>query len=152
MRSGARAVWLRASPGRASRGAALESSRGERLGNANLVATQSSRPSGRFLAVLADGPTALVLEGETGIGTTVWRAAVEAAEALSFRVLQARPAESEARLSYSALADLVGEAFDEVGSMLPAPQRRALDAALLRAEVDGGGDPRATATAVVRIL
>jgi hypothetical protein len=55
-------------------------------------------------------------------------------------VLACRAAESEARLSYAALGDL----FDFELPDLPAPQKRALDAALFRAEVEGAprtGEP-----------
>ena len=81
----------------------------------------------------ADGsPCAVVVEGEPGIGkTTVWLAAIEQAEARGFRVLRARPAESESRLAFSSLADLLGPVLEDVLGELPPPQRRALDAALL---------------------
>ncbi len=59
----------------------------------------------RFLDSLQAGAAALVIEGEAGIGkTTVWREAVRGAESRSLRVLQARPAESEAKLSNRAIA------------------------------------------------
>lgn len=106
-----------------------------------------------FLAVVSTGTAALVVEGEAGIGkTTIWLEAVRAAETRGYRVLQARPAESEAKLSYAALADLVAGAFDEQRSGLPLPQERALAAALLQAESDEAADPRTTATAVITIL
>src|SRR5215831_6863579 len=80
-----------------------------------------------FLAGLGDGPATLLIEGEAGIGkTTLWLEAVAAAEAQHFRVLQARPAERESKLSYAALADLIGGAFDTTRDALPAPQERAL--------------------------
>ena len=102
-----------------------------------------------FLAGEAGGT--LLIEGEPGIGkTTLWSAAVAAAEEHGYRVLRAQPAESETKLSYAALADLVGEAYDEIGAELPDPQRRALDAALLRA--DGPAGPRTSGTALVSVL
>lgn len=107
----------------------------------------------RFLEAVPAGPSALVIEGEAGIGkTTVWVEGVRVAAAHGYRVLQARPAESEATLSYAALADLVGDAFDEVRSALPAPQERALATALLRLEASEAVDPRTTATALVGVL
>ena len=85
----------------------------------------------RFLDNVPTGPVALVIEGEAGIGkTTVFVEGLRAAEARRFRVLQARPAESEAKLSYAALADLVGRGFDDTRGALPAVQERALAAAL----------------------
>jgi DNA-binding CsgD family transcriptional regulator len=107
----------------------------------------------RFLERARLGPAALVIEGEAGIGkTTVWGEAVRIAEAREFRVLHARPAESEAQLSYAALADLVGRVFEEARPALPAVQERALGAALLRAEADEVAEPRTTATALIGIL
>lgn len=107
----------------------------------------------RFLDAAAAGPCALVIEGEPGIGkTTVWVEAVRAAEARSYRVLQARPAENEVKLSYATLSDLAGDAFEETRAALPAPQERALAAALLRIDPDHPADPRTTATAFVGLL
>ena len=108
---------------------------------------------GTFLTAVPDGPCALLVEGEAGIGkTTVWLAAVREAGDRGFRVLQARPAESESRLSYAALADIAGVAFDEVRAALPDPQERALAAVLLRAAADEPADARVTATALVTVL
>jgi DNA-binding NarL/FixJ family response regulator len=106
-----------------------------------------------FVDAIPEGPRALLLEGEAGIGkTTIWLEAVGAAEERGFRVLQARPAESEAKLSYAVLADLLGRAFDETRAALPAPQERALATVLLRAETDKPADARTTATALVGVL
>jgi DNA-binding CsgD family transcriptional regulator len=106
-----------------------------------------------FIELIPDGPRALVLEGEAGIGkTTLWLEAVHAAEDRGYRVLQARPAESEAKLSYTALADIVGAAFDETRVTLPAPQERALAAALLRDATDEPPEARTIATAVIGVL
>ena len=72
----------------------------------------------RFLDGAPTWPSAVVIEGEAGIGkTTLWLEAVRRAEERGIRVLRARPAESEQKLSYVALADLVDEAFDEVGEL-----------------------------------
>ncbi len=106
-----------------------------------------------FVDAIPEGPRALLLEGEAGIGkTTIWLEAVGAAEDRGFRVLQARPAESEAKLSYAVLADLVGRAFDETRAALPLPQERALATVLLRAETDKPADARTSATALVGVL
>src|SRR6186997_2774064 len=107
----------------------------------------------RFLDRAPAGPYALFIEGEAGIGkTTIWLEAVRAAEARGIRVLKARPAESEASLSYAALADLVGPAFDELRDALPSVQEGSLAAALLRATVEESAPARTTATAVVSLL
>jgi len=99
-------------------------------------------------------PAVLVLEGEPGIGKTeLWRAAIVEASARGFRVLVARGAESETTLSYAGLSDLLSAAVDEVIDGLPAPQRRAIEAALLRDELSGAApDRRAVSTATLSIL
>jgi DNA-binding NarL/FixJ family response regulator len=107
----------------------------------------------RFLAALPAGPSTLLVEGTAGIGkTTLWLEAVRAAARRGYRVLQATPAEAEAKLSYATLADLIGGVFDETRSALPAPQERALGTALLRLETSEAVDPRTTATALVGVL
>jgi DNA-binding CsgD family transcriptional regulator len=107
----------------------------------------------RFLDGVPSGPLALLVEGEAGIGkTALWQEAVRAAEKRAYRVLQVRPAESEAELSYVALTDLLGEAFDFTRASLPALQEQALAIALLRAEPNQPADPRTTATGLVGVL
>ena len=77
-----------------------------------------------FLDGLRSGPSGLLLEGEAGIGkTTVWRAGVADAAARSCLVLSSRPAEAEAKLSFAALADLLGGVLERVLVGLPAPQQ-----------------------------
>jgi len=93
-------------------------------------------------------------KAEPGIGkTTVWREGIARARCQGYRVLSCRAAPAEARLSFAALSDLLtpieGAAFES----LPVPQRRALDAALLRAEPQGAApDPRAIGTGVVSLV
>src|SRR4029078_10813463 len=77
-----------------------------------------------FLDRVEDGPGALVLEGSAGIGkTTIWLPGVEEATTRGYRVVQSRGAESEARLSYAALGDLLGDAPDDVYGGIPVPAR-----------------------------
>jgi DNA-binding CsgD family transcriptional regulator len=91
-----------------------------------------------FVTGVSDGASALVLEGEAGMGkTTLWRAGVEAAEASALCVLQAEPAESETALSFSALGDLLDPVLDEALGPLAAGQRSALARALVLEEVEG---------------
>jgi DNA-binding CsgD family transcriptional regulator len=108
----------------------------------------------QFLAEARVGLRVLTLEGEAGIGkTTVWDAAVADARQAGFRVLSARPAETEAKLELSAVADLVETVPPAVVASLPAPQRHAVEVALLRS--DPGEDApgaRTIATAVRGIL
>ena len=107
----------------------------------------------RFLDLLGDGSAALVVEGDAGLGkTAVWLETVAAAEARDYRVLQARPAESEASLAYSGISDLVGPFFVEVRAGLPGPQESALAAALLLEDADRPAGFRATATGFVNVL
>ena len=108
---------------------------------------------GRFLEGLSVASAALLVEGEPGIGkTTVWGAAIDAAESRGFRVLQARAAETEVQLSYAALADLVGADFEATRRALPPIQQRALATALLRAEDEESAELRTIATAFVGVL
>jgi DNA-binding CsgD family transcriptional regulator len=98
-------------------------------------------------------PFALLIEGEAGIGkTTLWRAGVEAARARGYRVLQCAAAQSETRLSFTGLRDLIDDVFDEAEGLLPAPQRRALAVTLLRAEPDRPPDRGTIAVAVLSTL
>jgi DNA-binding CsgD family transcriptional regulator len=88
-----------------------------------------------FLAGAADGPTALVLSGEAGIGKTVlWEAGVEQARADFGCVLVARGAEAEASFAFAGLSELLAGVVDEVLPALVQPRRRALEVALQLAE------------------
>ena len=81
-----------------------------------------------MLDAVASGPAVLLLVGEAGIGkTAVWREAVERARSC-YRVLECRPCQPEANLSFAGLGDLLQGTLD--GASLSDPQRRALEAAL----------------------
>ncbi|HLE59177.1 MAG TPA: AAA family ATPase, partial [Candidatus Limnocylindria bacterium] len=106
-----------------------------------------------FLDRPTEGFRALVLEGEAGIGkSTLWLAGVAAARERSFHVLTSRPAQAERSLAYVVLGDLFANAEPEVLAGLPAPRRRAFEAALLREEPDLPVDPRALGVAIVTLL
>ena len=109
---------------------------------------------GVFLDSLPEGPAGCVLEGAAGIGkTALWREGLVGALAHSYRVLSCAPAEVEARLSFASLADLLAGIEEEVFASLPAPQRHALDVALLRADpADSAADPRAVGTATASVF
>jgi DNA-binding CsgD family transcriptional regulator len=100
------------------------------------------------------GADALAIVGEAGIGkSTLWQEAVRRATERGVRVLRCRPAESEARLSFAGLSDLLSPVEDDVFVALPAPQRHALDVALLRTEAFGAPpDRRVVATALLSLL
>ncbi len=67
-----------------------------------------------FVARVSDGPAALVLEGEAGVGkTTLWVAGIAEAAEHGMRILEARPAESETALSFSAIGDLLDPFLDD---------------------------------------
>ena len=102
-----------------------------------------------FLGAPEALPGALLFEGEAGIGkTTLWRHGVELAAAASYRVVSCSPSESEARLSFAAIGDLLEPVIADVAAALPKPQRRALAAALLLEDAEGPpADPRAVALA-----
>jgi DNA-binding NarL/FixJ family response regulator len=101
-----------------------------------------------------NGADALAIVGEAGIGkSTLWQEAVHRATERGTRVLHCRPAESEARLSFAGLSDLLSPVEDAFFAALPAPQRHALDVALLRTEALGSPpDRRVVATALLSLL
>jgi DNA-binding CsgD family transcriptional regulator len=81
---------------------------------------------------------ALVLAGGAGFGkTALWEAGIEVARARGRRVLVARASGAEAQLSFGALIDLCDGVESRALAELPAPQRSALEVALLRAEPVG---------------
>jgi DNA-binding CsgD family transcriptional regulator len=99
-------------------------------------------------------PVAVVLEGDAGIGkSALWEAGISEAAARGMRVLAARPVEAETGLSHAALGDLLGAVVDELPGDFPAPQRSALEVALLRKTADAGSlDPRAVGAATLGAL
>ncbi|MFD0327976.1 ATP-binding protein [Streptacidiphilus monticola] len=107
---------------------------------------------GRLLASAREGTSGvLVLRGDPGIGkTALLDHAV--AEAEGFRVLRASGVESEARLSFATLTQLLAPVLDR-SAALPGPQRAALERALGLAEGPvGGGDRLLVGLAVLTLL
>jgi DNA-binding CsgD family transcriptional regulator len=103
-----------------------------------------------FVERAHDGPRAVVLEGEPGIGkSTLWLAGVERACSQGLRILSARPAEAERGLAHAGLGDLFEDVLDDVLPSLSPPRRRALEGALLLKEASSEAvDPRALGVAV----
>lgn len=91
-----------------------------------------------FVDALVDGPAALVLEGDAGIGkTALWTTGVQLARDRGCTVLSSRTTQAEAQLPFVALGDLFEQVSDDAFATLPVPQRRALEVAMLRTAWDG---------------
>ena len=107
-----------------------------------------------FLDSVADEPTALVVEGEPGIGkTTVWLSTLKTARKRGFRVLSARPSAAESVFAYAGLADLLNGVDASAFTGLPHPQLVAVDQILLRADVTSAPtDQRAVGAAFLSIV
>lgn len=102
--------------------------------------SSEARAVDEFLTSAGMAPSALVIEGEAGIGkTTMWLSAQRRARQRGFVVLTTRAAATESVLAYASLADLVADAGTG-WNQLPDPQRIAIDRILLRAN-GGGGEP-----------
>ena len=88
-----------------------------------------------FISRVGDGPGALVLSGEAGIGKTIlWEAGVEEARERCSRVLTCRGVEAEASFAFAGLSELLAGVVREVAPDLVPPRRRALEVALQLAE------------------
>lgn len=83
------------------------------------------------VATFLTGPgasAALVIEGEAGIGkSTLWGDGVALALRNGYTVLSVRPAQSEARMSFASLGDLLDPVADTLLPSLPAPQCAVLE-------------------------
>jgi DNA-binding CsgD family transcriptional regulator len=97
---------------------------------------------------------ALIIEGEAGVGkTTVWRAGLLEASRSGATVLSSSPSIAETQLSYTALADLFRDVFEDVASALPAAQRRALAVALMLSDsADAAAEQRTVLAATLSTL
>jgi DNA-binding CsgD family transcriptional regulator len=102
----------------------------------------------------ADPLRSLLLTGGPGIGkTTLWEAGVEAGQDGGLRVLSARPSGSETQVSFATLVDLFDGVDLQLLAGLPAPQRRALEVALLRKAPAGGPpEPHSIAVGFLNVL
>lgn len=103
-----------------------------------------------------EGLAALCLYGPAGAGkSTLVTEGARLARERGFAVLACRPAQSEASLSFVALADLLAGVPEPVLCRLPPAQRQALDVVLLRAQPEPEGvrtDLRTVATAALSAI
>ena len=99
-------------------------------------------------------PAVALIEGEPGIGkSTLWDSAVDAARDRGHTIMSCRPAASDAELAFTGLSDLLDDVSPRAFDPLPPPQRRALDAALLRGPSDAPAPGwRAVSTAMLGLL
>ena len=107
-----------------------------------------------FVDALAAGGSALVLEGDAGIGkTALWQEGSRLARERGIRVLTARATESELQTSFAAVADLFAPVLGDALPRLVPVQRRALEVAFLIREPDGSPpEGRLLATALLSIV
>lgn len=108
----------------------------------------------RFLeGVAGEGSRLVLLSGQAGIGkTTLWNAGIQSAADHGYRVVTARPTEVETGLAFAALGDLLGPLLDLPMPELPAPQREALDVALLRVAATSPPQPLGVSLAALNVL
>ena len=119
----------------------------------------ASRPSeeaalSEFLDSASTAPSALLLDGEAGIGkTTVWLAGLKRARDRGFRVLSARAVNAQSMLAYAPLADLLTGLDPDTWADLPDPQRIAVDRLMRREQsADAVTDQRAVAAAFLSVV
>ncbi|HMH48433.1 MAG TPA: AAA family ATPase [Solirubrobacteraceae bacterium] len=107
-----------------------------------------------FVHRIADGPAALLLSGESGIGkTALWDAGVERARKRRAIVLKYRAVEAEALVPFAALSDLLSGVREAAFASLTAPRRYALEVALLLEEPgERPPDQRAIGLALVDVV
>ena len=108
-----------------------------------------------FIDRISNGPAALSLEGEAGIGkSTLWQWTISRARERGWSILTARPVEAETGQSYASLADLLNTIAGEAVAALPEPQRRALEQVLLLRPAAGGErvDARAVSAASAGVI
>ncbi|MEJ2860289.1 helix-turn-helix transcriptional regulator [Actinomycetospora flava] len=101
------------------------------------------------------GPVTLVVSGPPGSGvSTLWSAAVRRAREQETGVVTARPTAAETGFPHGVLADLLPGLLDlsDDGTVLPEPQRRAVDAVLLRSAPGPDVDARTVGSALLGLL
>lgn len=120
-----------------------------------LIGRTTEMSAARGCLLLADPePTALLLLGEPGIGkTAIVEQLIGEASGAGLTILAARPVETEVRLSYSGLIDLLAGVPETRLQELPAPQQRALEVALRQREPEQTSrDPLAVSLSLLSLL
>jgi len=88
-----------------------------------------------FGSVLRTGASAIVIDAPEGMGkTALWEESVRVSAEHGLHVLAARPSRSELNMAFAALSDLLDGPAGHLLSVLPDPQRHALEGVLLRRE------------------
>ena len=107
----------------------------------------------QMLADSGASPAVLALEGAPGIGkSTLWRDGVALARERGLRVVATAPSEPDQGLAFAALGDLFSALPPEITTALPAPQQRALSAALFEGDSGPDAAPEALPRAVLGAL
>jgi predicted ATPase len=107
-----------------------------------------------FLEALPAGGSALLFEGDAGIGkTALWQEGSRLARERGMRVLTARATQSELQTSFATVADLFAPVLEKTLPRLVPVQRRSLEVAFLFREPDGPPpEARLIATALLSIV
>jgi len=102
-------------------------------GASGLIDRESEFSELEQFAIFGPSDPVLVLTGGPGVGkTALWEAGLGLARARGCHVLVARPSQAEGQHPFAVLFDLLEEVGPDVLGGLPAPQRGALEVALLR--------------------
>jgi DNA-binding CsgD family transcriptional regulator len=107
-----------------------------------------------FLLDVPTGPSAVLLDGEPGIGKSLlWNEGVELARGRGYAVLTCRPTGADIELTLIGLGDLLRGLPEAAFVDVPAPQREALEISLLRRpRGERRPDPRAVSVATLGVV
>jgi DNA-binding NarL/FixJ family response regulator len=95
------------------------------------------RAIAQYLEVAGTRPSALLIDGEAGIGkSTLWVSALERAAEVGFHTVSASASKAETEMEYGTVADLLGEIDREVLVGMPEAQLSAIDHVTLRDTTD----------------
>jgi len=109
-----------------------------------------TRSIAEYLKSVGSQPSALLIDGEPGIGrSTLWLAGLNQARERGFQTLSARVSKAEVDLEYATVADLLAEVDLEVLQRLPDAHVAAIDRVLLRGTSDATAEERHVVAAAV---